>query len=128
MFLKFVKKSVLGILMFSSYGMFSQNIEQQSIHEKKIDMGFEGMIGVSFNKETIGINVGGPSLKFKFNKNYKIGVGAFPSLVIIDKKVYPKLGVSPILEYKNWMFIAPYYGYDNKDKLIWTFGLGYRFF
>lgn len=119
---------VLGYLLFSSNCMLSQNTEPQLKPEKLVDLGFEGMIGLSFNKETIGINVGGPSLKFKFNKNFKIGVGAFPSLVIIDKKAYPKLGVSPIVEYKNWMFIAPYYGYDSKDQLIWTFGLGYRFF
>ena len=128
MFVKLTKAIVLSCLLFSSHSMLSQNTEPQPKPEKSIDLGFEGMIGLSFNKETIGINVGGPSLKFRFNKNYKIGVGAFPSLVIIDKKAYPKLGVSPILEYKNWMFIAPYYGYDSKDQLIWTFGLGYRFF
>lgn len=127
MFFKFTRTITLGFLLLCSPFVFSQNTEEPK-PLKTINFGFEGMIGLSFNKETIGINVGGPSLKFKFSKNCKMGVGAFPSLVIIDRKAYPKLGVSPILEYKSWMFIAPYYGYDSKDKLIWTFGLGYRFF
>jgi hypothetical protein len=96
--------------------------------EKKIVMELDGMLAISVGSNTIGINVGGPSLKFKINKNFRIGAGAFPSLVIIDNKAFPKLGVSPSIEYKHWMVIAPYYGYDAKDKMIWTFGLGYRFY
>lgn len=120
-------KIALGFfLLFSTLG-FSQN-EPAVKPEKKIEAGFEGMVAVSFNSKAIGINVGGPSLKFKCSKNFKIGVGAFPSLLIMDKKAVPKLGVSPIIEYKHWMIIAPYYGYDTKNKLIWTYGLGYKFF
>jgi len=95
--------------------------------EKKIEAGFDGMIAMSYGSDTIGINVGGPSLKYKFTKSFKIGVGAFPSIMIADEKSVPRLAVSPIIEYKNWMFITPYYGYDTKDKQIWTFGLGYKF-
>jgi hypothetical protein len=117
----------LGFFLLFSTLVFSQN-EAVAKPEKKIETGFEGMLAVSFNSKTIGINVGGPSLKFKCSKNFKIGVGAFPSLLILDKKAAPKLGVSPIIEYKHWMLIAPYYGYDAKNKQIWTYGLGYKFF
>lgn len=71
--------------------------------------------------------MGGPSLKFHMNK-FKIGVGAFPSLVVADQKAIPRLAVSPIVEYRNIMLIAPYYGYDSDDEQIWTFGIGYKFF
>jgi hypothetical protein len=96
--------------------------------EKKFEAGFDGMLAVSYGSETFGINVGGPSLKYKFTKNFKVGVGAFPSLIIQeDGKALPRLAVSPIIEYKRFMFITPYYGYDSKDKQIWTFGVGYKF-
>ncbi len=116
----------LFLLSFFSTVTFSQN-EVAVQKEKKIETGFEGMIGVSFNSKTVCINVGGPSLKFRCSKNFKIGVGAFPSLIIMDKKAYPKLGVSPIIEYRHWMIITPYYGYDTANKMIWTYGLGYKF-
>lgn len=95
--------------------------------KKQIDLGFDGMIGVSYGNETLGINVGGPSLKFRIN-TFKLGVGAFPSLIIADGKAIPRLAVSPIVEYRNIMLITPYYGYDSKDEQIWTFGVGYKFF
>lgn len=95
--------------------------------KKQIDLGFDGMLGVSYGSETLGINVGGPSLKFRAGK-FKIGVGAFPSLIVVDKKAMPRLAVSPIVEYRNFMLITPYYGYDSKDEQIWTFGVGYKFF
>lgn len=97
------------------------------IAEKKFEAGFDGMIAVSYGTETLGINVGGPSLKYKFTKKFKVGVGAFPSLIIVDSKATPKLAVSPIIEYANCMFITPYYGFNANDKAIWTFGVGYKF-
>lgn len=95
--------------------------------KKQVEFGLDGMLGISYGSETLGINVGGPSLKFRVNK-FKIGVGAFPSLIVVDEKAMPRLAVSPIIEYKNVMLIAPYYGYDSDDVQIWTFGLGYWFF
>jgi len=94
--------------------------------EKQIDLSLEGMIALSVGDGIVGINVGGPSLKLKIN-SFKIGVGAFPSLILMDEKALPRLAVSPIVEYKKWMLITPYYGYDSKDRMIWTFGLGYKF-
>lgn len=94
--------------------------------ENQINLTIEGMIGISVGDGIVGINVGGPSLKLKI-KDFKIGVGAFPSLIIMDDKAVPRLAVSPIVEYKKWMLITPYYGYDSKDKMLWTFGIGYKF-
>ena len=101
--------------------------EQPQAKKPQFEMGLEGMIGVSYGSKTLGINVGGPSLKLRLSPDWKLGVGAFPSLIILDRKAYPKLAVSPILEYHKWMVITPYYGYDAQDNMIWTFGLGYRF-
>jgi hypothetical protein len=94
----------------------------------KFEAGFDGMLAASYGSKALGINVGGPSLKYKFTKNFKIGVGAFPSLFVMDDKAVPRLAVSPIIEYRKWMLITPYYGYDSKNKQIWTFGVGYKFF
>ncbi|MHA3788378.1 hypothetical protein ACX0HA_09235 [Flavobacterium hauense] len=94
---------------------------------KNVEAGFDGLLAVSYGSDVLGINVGGPSLKYKFTKKFKVGVGAFPSLFIADDKAVPRLAVSPIIEYNRWMFITPYYGYDSKNKQIWTFGFGYKF-
>lgn len=121
-------KSIL-LLLICSGPAFCQEVEKPKVEEKqteKIDIGLDGMLGLSIGNNIVGINVGGPSLKFKY-KNIKVGVGAFPSLIILDDKASPRLAVSPIVEYKKWMLITPYYGYDSKDKMIWTFGLGYKF-
>lgn len=94
---------------------------------KNVEAGFDGMLGLSYGTDTMALNVGGPSLKYKFNKNFKVGIGAFPSLIHMDDKVQPRLAFSPIVEYKRWMLITPYYGYNSEDKMIWTFGVGYKF-
>ena len=122
-----MKMTLFAAMMLLGFAMNAQE-KPQMAPQKKISMELEGMIALSAGSRTIGINVGGPSLKFKCNKNFKIGVGAYPSLVIIDKKAFPKLGVSPSIEYKHLGVIAPYYGYDANDKMIWTFGLGYKFY
>jgi len=126
--IRVLNKSILLLLLCSASG-FCQEAEKPRVEEKqteKVAIGLDGMLGLSIGNNVVGINVGGPSLKFRY-KNIKIGVGAFPSLIILDDKAAPRLAVSPILEYKKWMLITPYYGYDSKDKMIWTFGLGYKF-
>jgi hypothetical protein len=125
----FLKKAVTlpGILLCTT--AFAQDTAVAAPQKKieKIEAGFDGMLGMSYGSKTFGINVGGPSLKYKFSPNFKVGAGAFPSLIIVDSKAYPRLAVSPIIEYRKWMLICPYYGYDTNDKQIWTFGLGYKF-
>lgn len=120
------RKFILLLLCATANPLFAQT-ETPTKEKKQVELGLDGMIGVSYGSETLGINVGGPSLKFRINK-FKIGVGAFPSLIVVDDKATPRLAVSPIVEYRNVMLITPYYGYDSKDEQIWTFGLGYRFF
>lgn len=120
-------KRIVLALLFVTGSLFAQEKEAGKPKEAtKIEYGLEGMIGLSAGSHTFGINVGGPSLKIKLG-NVKVGFGAFPSLVIVDDKAYPRLAVSPIIEYKKLMLITPYYGYDTKDRQIWTFGLGYKF-
>jgi hypothetical protein len=121
----FSKKAILCGFLLAHAIVFSQTVETPK-GESKVDVGIDGMLGVSIGNKTVGINVGGPTLKFHVN-NFKIGVGAMPSLFINDKKAVPRLAVSPIIEYKKWMVIAPYYGYNAADKMIWTFGVGYKF-
>ena len=126
----FIRKTLLlSAVLFSSVAI-SQIQEETKAKTKKenttVDFALEGIIGVAVGDKAVGINVGGPSLKLKLN-NFKIGVGAFPSLLILDGDAAPRLAVSPIIEYKKWMLITPYYGYDANKKMIWTFGMGYKF-
>ena len=121
-------KIISLMLLFAALTpIFALAQTETTAQTKKVEWGIDGMLAVSYGSKTLGINVGGPSFKLRLN-TFKIGVGAFPSLVIIDKKAMPKLAVSPIIEYKNIMLITPYYGYDSRDRQIWTFGAGYRFF
>ncbi|MDR6966617.1 hypothetical protein J2X31_000615 [Flavobacterium arsenatis] len=126
----FSKKALFLSAVLFSCAAISQTKEEPKLEPKvenpTINFALEGMIGVAVGNNAVGINVGGPSLKLKL-KNYKIGVGAFPSLLILNGEAAPRLAVSPIVEYKKWMLITPYYGYDTDKKMIWTFGIGYKF-
>jgi len=126
----FIKKALLLSAVLFSCAVISQTPNEPKAQPKAenatVDFALEGMIGVAVGNNAVGINVGGPSLKIRL-KNYKIGVGAFPSLLILKGEAVPRLAVSPIVEYRKWMFITPYYGYDAEKKMIWTFGLGYKF-
>lgn len=125
-------KITLAVALFTAIGSYAQNTTAtpsplpESV-VKNVEADFDGLLAVSYGSDALGINVGGPSLKYKFTKKFKVGVGAFPSLFISDDKAVPRLAVSPIIEYNRWMIITPYYGYDSKNKQIWTFGIGYKF-
>ncbi len=73
----------------------------------KMEAGFEGMIGLSASDRLLALNVGGPSLKYKLNASYKIGIGAFPSLLLFEDKVFPRLAFSPLVEHKNGCLMRP---------------------
>lgn len=118
-------KVIFLAILFSTI-CFAQTPENVK-PEPKIEAGFEGILALSYSERIVGLHVGGPSFKYKFSKNFKIGMGAFPSLIMLDDKVMPRLGFSPIIEYKKWNFIAPYYGFDSSNKELWSFGLGYKF-
>ncbi|MFY0482709.1 hypothetical protein ACI6PS_08885 [Flavobacterium sp. PLA-1-15] len=122
----FIRKALLlSAVLFSSV-VLSQTQDEVKKENPTVDFALEGRIGVAVGDKAVGINVGGPSLKLKLN-GFKIGVGAFPSLLVLDGDAAPRLSVSPIIEYKKWMLITPYYGYDAEKKMIWTFGIGYKF-
>ena len=93
----------------------------------KMEAGFEGMIGFSASDRILAFNVGGPSCKYRFSNTLKIGIGAFPSLLLFEDKVFPRMAFSPIIEIKKWLFMVPYYGYDSKERMLWTVGMGYKF-
>lgn len=122
---RYTKIAVL-FLLISSHAILAQT-ETKPQETSKIETKLEGMLGFSAGKNAIAINVGGPSLKYKFSKTFKLGIGAFPSLLLLHKKVAPRLAFSPVVEYKKWLFLTPYYGYDANNDMIWTFGLGYKF-
>lgn len=131
-----MKKYVItALLIFSAVVTYAQqqpttttDAELKNTMPKNVEAGFDGMLAMSYGSKSFGINVGGPSLKYKFSKKFKVGVGAFPSLFIAKGKAAPKLAVSPIIEYSHLMLITPYYGFDAHNNPIWTFGVGYRFF
>jgi hypothetical protein len=91
------------------------------------DVSLEGMIGVSFGNNFYSMNVGGPSLFLNLNKDWKIGVGALPSLYVLNGKLGARLGVSPRIDYKNLVLIAPFFHRDTVDEWIWSVGFGYKF-
>lgn len=96
--LSFIKKALLLlVVLFSCVAKEEPKIEPKT-ENPTIDFALEGMIGVAVGNSATGINVGGPSLKLKL-KNYKIGVGAFPSLLILNGEATPILAFSPIVEY-----------------------------
>lgn len=122
----FYSKSFLFVAILFSTISFAQTPEKVK-PENKIEAGFEGILGLSFSERIVALHVGGPSFKYNLGNHFKIGMGAFPSLIMLDDKVMPRLGFAPILEYKKWNFIAPYYGFDSKNRELWSFGLGYKF-
>lgn len=73
------------------------------------------------------MNVGGPSLFLVLNKNWKIGIGALPSIYYLEGKLGARLGVSPRIDYKNFVIMAPFFHRDKTDEWIWSLGLGYKF-
>jgi hypothetical protein len=125
----FYTKSFLFVAILFSTFSFAQTTqtEEKTKPESKVEAGFEGILGLSYNERIVALHVGGPSFKYKLSSNFKIGMGAFPSLIMLEDKVMPRLGFSPIIEYKKWNFIAPYYGFDSKNSQLWSFGLGYKF-
>jgi hypothetical protein len=114
------------LLMFTS--LFVKGQDTTSIENPaKFNIGLEGMIGVSFGNDFYSVNVGGPGLFLVFNKDLKIGVGALPSLYLLEGKLGARLGVAPRIDYKNLVLFAPFFHRDTVDEWIWSVGIGYKF-
>jgi hypothetical protein len=124
-----MKTSRFVLLLF--FICISFTVKSQEHHTVKsssrLDVGLEGMIGFSVGKNFYSMNVGGPSLFLVLNKDWKIGMGAFPSLYLLEGKLGARLGVSPKVEYKNLIFFAPFFYREKTEKWIWSVGLGYKF-
>jgi len=121
MFLRF---TFIGIFMLFSTWSFAQDTDK---NKKGLDIGLEGMVGVSVGNNFYAFNVGGPALMLRLNQNWKIGVGALPSFYILNGKTGARLGVSPRLDYKNFVLIVPFYHRDSTNEWIWSVGMGYKF-
>ncbi|MFN3801619.1 hypothetical protein [Belliella pelovolcani] len=122
---------IITILAFTIF-LFSLNPclgqgQQKPDKSPKWDLGLEGMAGVAFGREFYSFNVGGPSLLFRFNSDFKVGFGALPSFYIKEGKTGAKLGVAPRVDYKNIALFVPFYHFDNDDTWVWSIGIGYKF-
>lgn len=117
---------LIMVLMLTSAIANSQDTASAS-KPSKYDIGLEGMIGISFGSNFYAVNVGGPALFLVVSKDCKIGVGALPSMYLLDGKLGARLGVAPRVDYKNWVFFAPFYHRDRTDEWIWSVGFGYKF-
>jgi hypothetical protein len=91
------------------------------------DWGMEGMLGVSFGPEFYAVNVGGPSLFLNINPDWKVGVGALPSLYVHEGKLGARLGVAPRVDYRQFALFVPFFHMDSDDRWVWSVGLGYKF-
>lgn len=98
-----------------------------SNENERWQIGLEGMIGVSFGNNFYSVNVGGPALFLTLSKDLKIGVGALPSLYSLNGKLGARLGVSPRIDYKNLVLIAPFFHRDTADEWVGSIGFGYKF-
>jgi len=124
---------IIIIILF--FGTNSQ-IHAQTASEGGFSAGFKGMAAFSFTSRTVAVNIGGPHLDYRINQDLAIGVGAFPSLfysslpsLIGDsgRNIFePKLGLSPRVDYKNVVFIAPVYHFSSPEMWLWTFGIGIK--
>jgi hypothetical protein len=121
-----VIKILLALFAFSLYQTgFAQ--ENASNENERWQVGLEGMLGVSFGNNFYSVNVGGPALFLTLSKDLKIGVGALPSLYSLDGKLGARLGVSPRIDYKNLVLIAPFFHQYSANNWIGSIGFGYKF-
>ncbi|MFD2036319.1 hypothetical protein ACFSKL_16060 [Belliella marina] len=117
---------ILMLFFFSGSYLFAQDEIKKEVNPKW-DIGLEGMFGVAIGNDFYAFNVGGPSLLLRLNEDWRVGFGALPSFYIKEGKTGAKLGVSPRIDYKNFVLIAPFFHFDNPDKWVWSVGLGYKF-
>ncbi|HMP98650.1 MAG TPA: hypothetical protein PKC24_02640 [Cyclobacteriaceae bacterium] len=122
-------KLLICCLLFVLINTFSLLAQESNLNDKgaKYDLSLEGMFGFSVGNDFYAINVGGPSLFLVLNQNWKIGVGALPSIYVLNGKTGARLGVSPRVDYKNLVFTAPFFHRDTTGEWIWSIGGGYKF-
>lgn len=101
--------------------------EAESRRAARWDFGLEGMLGVSAGPDFYALNVGGPSLLLQVHRHWKVGFGALPSFYVKEGSTGAKLGVSPRVDYKSFVLIAPFFHFEQSDRWVWSVGLGYKF-
>ncbi len=116
------------VLMFALLSLAAKGQDSSLVKTpSKQNLGFDGMVAVSFGKNFYSVNVGGPSFFLVLGKKWKIGVCALPSLSWLEGNLMPRLGVAPRIDYMNWALLAPFYYRDKTTPWIWSLGLGYKF-
>lgn len=117
-----------ALILFYSAALMAQRTDSLPAKKKKpFRIGLEGMAGVSFGNNVVAFNIGGPHLKLNIAPRWSIGVGALPSLMIINGKAEPRLGLAPRVDYRNLVLLVPGYYMTKTEKWLWTVGLGYKF-
>ena len=119
--------SISLCLTFCLLSYFAKGQEVIPNQKKTSIISLEGMVGVSFGKEFYSMNVGGPALFLNLSPDLKIGLGAFPSLYLLNNKLGARLGVSPRIDYKNLVFFAPFFHREVLNTWIGSVGFGYKF-
>jgi len=111
-------------LLLSRAGMSQEKTNKD---ENKVQFNLEGMIGASFGKNFYTVNLGGPTLMLGVSKNLKLGIGAVPSLYSEGGKFGTRLGYTPRVDYKNIVFMTPFFPVQPFGKWTASFGMGYKF-
>lgn len=122
------KVILLGFACYFGALPYAQSQDSSSIKTTTaFSFQLEGMLGATIGPNFYSINVGGPGLYGQVHPHWKVGLGAFPSLYLLENKLGARLGVSPRIEYKNWVFIAPFFHREKTEEWIWSIGVGYKF-
>ena len=111
------------VMAISSLASFSSAHAQ----ETKAAVYLDGMLGVTVGPGFVSLNIGGPSLSLVLNQDFKVGVGALPSIYIEDGKATPKLGIGPRVDLKKVSIIAPFFPAQSTGKWAGSLGLAYKF-
>lgn len=122
------------LLFFGALSILSLTLQAQEEGDQKVEQvnpdlfTFEmhGMIGLSAGNRFYTMNVGGPSLMLNITPDLGVGLGAFPSFFIDDGKPGGKLGISPRVDFKRFVFFTPLFIFDHTGRKVWTFGMGYK--
>jgi hypothetical protein len=101
--------------------------QQEKSEQSKVELTLEGMAGVSFGEKFVAFNVGGPNLLLNIGKNWRTGLGAFPSFYVRNGKTGARLGVGGRVDYKNMVLFSSFYHFERLDIWVGSVGLGYKF-
>ena len=120
-------KIIYALLFTLLLSMAGLSQEKMNNNENKVQFNLEGMIGASFGKNFYTINLGGPTLMLGVSKNLKLGIGAVPSLYSEGGKFGTRLGYTPRVDYKNLVFMTPFFPVQPFGKWVGSVGIGYKF-